>query len=105
MVCSIIILLITIFLIPKQQTYSYISKIKPNLYIGPLLDNNYLQHMDAVVSVCETYMFRHVPTLWIPIRDDIYTNIRPLFEKTNAFIDKYVSAGKNVYVHCHCGVS
>lgn len=87
------------------------TKIMEGLYIGGIFPTlkNFIKtrHIDAVVNlsgVTKNYG-DFVKVLKIDIRDNEKENIIQYFDICNKFIIKYLNNGKNIYIHCMCGVS
>ncbi|QNV47859.1 protein tyrosine phosphatase-2 [Alphabaculovirus altersperidaniae] len=89
------------------------------LYLGGIIyDVNDLKHfiaeknIGAIVSVWDESLLKvddfgisRDDYQYVYIHDNVVANIMQHFDSTYKFIDKKLKEGKNVYVHCHAGVS
>ena len=91
------------------------SHICDGIYIGDVdfagdEDGLNLRKIDAIVNCtkCIPNYFEHLGAkmyMRVPIDDSPSQDIEPYFESTFEFIDKRVSQGKPMLVHCAAGIS
>ena len=96
-----------------------INEIIPHLFISNWFTSNNLNllkelNINAVITVekskkplqvLDYYEKNNIEFLQIPIDDSINENINRFFDISYDFIDKNISQGKNVLVHCFAGIS
>ena len=96
-----------------------ITEIIPHLFISNWFASNnlnLLKELDikAVITVekskkptqvLDYYRKNNIEFLQIPIDDSTNENIYNFFDTSYDFIDKNISQGKNVLVHCFAGIS
>ncbi|CAF2135115.1 unnamed protein product [Rotaria magnacalcarata] len=79
--------------------------------LGHALNKNLLEELDIrhIVNVCDSPLNKeildHFNVLWINISDELSTNIRQYFDRTNEFLHACKLKGEKVLVHCQMGIS
>ncbi len=83
------------------------------LWLGTLSSANDIEYLEYIgckhiISVIDAGVPTMPPEyghLYIPVKDNDKYKLEPYFDLTSEFIEKNISSGKNVLVHCSSGVS
>lgn len=93
-------------IVPHLFLSNWFSSNNPNvLYKNKIKAVLTLETIDKPVEILQYQRANNIQSMYIRIPDAPNADISQYFDLTYDFIDKYISKGENVLVHCYAGVS
>ena len=83
------------------------TQLSDNLYLGNQYSTSVIAEVDVIVSIgCNSKSNSpNVTHYKVSVRDNVDSDLTPLFNDVTAFIHQHISTNKKVLVHCKGGIN
>ncbi len=91
----------------KVSSKNCYTQLSENLYLGNQFSTSVIAEVDVIVSIgCNSKSnLPNVINYKVSVRDNVDSDLTPLFNDVTAFIHQHISINKSVLVHCKGGIN